>query len=138
MDLGLWWSQGRWRPLLELIEKIPQASLLWEARLNDPVEAAKILDQIEHDEATNPGRSQKPRVAIREHDRQSQQMEKLTAAVMSLTNTVRKALKAQPIKYEADQPETLLEQLRWERDVDSAAPLLAAAGFDPDEAMPRI
>lgn len=133
MDLAAWWKQRRWRALLQLIEQMPHASRLWEARLNDPREAGLILDQIEEQEES--GDSSPNAVAVREHDRTSVQLEDLKEAISALTNTVRGIVGARPIKHRRHKTETLIEQLTWERDVDSASPILEAAGFDPEEVL---
>lgn len=134
-DLGVFLHQRRWRALLELIGLLPHASLLWEARLNDPEEAELILDQMEKDEEEN-GRSSVREVAIREHDRHSVQLEDLKEIVAGLDNTVRAIVGGKPIKHRRDKTRSLLEDLRWERDIESASDILSMAGFNPDEAMP--
>lgn len=134
-DLGVFLYQRRWRALLELIEMLPHASLLWEARLNDPVEAERILNQIEAQEDED-GKPSSHEVAIREHDRHSVQLEDLKELVGNLINTVRGVAGSKPARFQRDKTKSLLEQLRWERDIESASDILSMAGFDPEEAMP--
>lgn len=43
VDLGTWWSQGRYRALLDMIDRRPSASLLSEAIYTDPDNAAVLL-----------------------------------------------------------------------------------------------
>lgn len=131
VDLAVWWKQRRWRALLELIEQLPHASRLWEARLNDDEEAERILDQMEKDEEKSSARNV---VAIREHDRTSVQLEDLKEQIANLTNTVRGIAGGKPIRHRRDHTQTLIESKTWERDVESAAPILEQAGFDPSEA----
>lgn len=45
VDLGTWWSQGRWRALLEMIDQRPATSRLSEAIYTDPDNAAQLLEQ---------------------------------------------------------------------------------------------
>lgn len=134
-DLGVFLYQRRWRALLELIEMLPHASLLWEARLNDPVEAELILDQMEAQEDED-GKQSAHEVAIREHDRHSVQLEDLKDLLGNLINTVRGVAGSKPARFQRDKTRSLIDQLRWERDIDSASDILSMAGFDPDEAMP--
>lgn len=44
MDLGEWWKARRWRALLDLIDLLPPASRLSEARLHNPDEAPALLN----------------------------------------------------------------------------------------------
>lgn len=43
VDLGQWWTQGRFRALLEMIDRRPSASLLSEAIYTDPDNAEVLL-----------------------------------------------------------------------------------------------
>lgn len=45
VDLGLWWSQGRYRALLDMLDQRPSASRLSEAIYTDPSNAQVLLDE---------------------------------------------------------------------------------------------
>lgn len=45
MDLGAWWKARRWKALLDLIDLLPQHTRLAEAKLSNPDEARRMLEE---------------------------------------------------------------------------------------------
>lgn len=45
VDLGQWWSQGRYKAILDTLDRRPAASLLTEAIYTDPDNAQVLLDE---------------------------------------------------------------------------------------------
>lgn len=115
VDLGSWWSQGRFRALLEMIDRRPAASLLSEAIYTDPDNAEFLLE--ERQRLKKKSRRWAPRIS--DFDIHAEML-------MAIANDVRSALGAKQWDL-FPSPETaadVLERIKREKD---AADIIAIA-----------
>lgn len=136
MDLAAWWRARRWVGLLELLDMLPEASLLNEAIHNDPEQAQIIAEHIEEQkraaEAAGEHRPWSPRLS--QYDLHANLLRDLIQATLGLRAAVIASGGGKPGQTpeypapitEVDKATARLERA-WARSV------LSQFGFDPED-----
>lgn len=134
VDLAEWWTDRRWRGLLELIDMLPTASLTREAVVNDP-EAAQYMAEARWaaENSDEQGEPWAPRVA--EWDLHAALLRDLIQTVTALQETVYSgfARRKPPASQRYPYPRTEVDRIYEAMNRQWAVDLLAQFGFDESD-----
>lgn len=122
MDLAAWYAEGRWVGLLDLIDGLPSASRLNEARLNDP-ELARLL--AEAPEPTEPWSPKTSEYGL---------LERMVGDLIDEVKQLRIMQSGKPSnepRYPS--PRTAVHAAREQMDVDHVNDIFMDFGVSPDD-----
>ncbi|MHA7210791.1 hypothetical protein [Arthrobacter sp. MDT1-65] len=126
MDLAEWYVAGRWVGLLELIDCLPTACRLNEARLNDPVEALRIAQMPRSVEQWAP--------LVSEYDVSVKLMARMADTLAVISQQLVKSNGGKPTAPKPiPVPRTAVEQATKFIERQEAVELASRFGFDADD-----
>lgn len=126
VDLGEWWRARKYRPLLDLIDQLPQACRLNEAVQNDPEQAMAIAMAREYAHPADGDEQERPLWSppVRHYDLHAMLLREVAHNVAALVSKTPRYIPA---------PRTLVDQYVDEMVRLTAVQIASRYGFDEDD-----